>query len=237
MIGTDRADQPVLRQRRVLRLDQFLQRRLVVLPGRAEAGVGDERRELAGDEGPHVFDTAIEINRRNERFVAVGEERLLLTAAGFFLAPAKQQMLAQAQTVGEPRERCRGHQRRLDLRLLAFVVFGKFSEQQVRVAQEFERLVVADASADVLVRAGRVGHGVLEQSAVAEAIADGSLQRLEFVAEPDNLAGLTAPELGTVALDDAPRLVGVVCMNGDANLAERADGHGEQRLRQVRCDD
>ena len=34
MIGTERADQPVLGQRRVPRLHQFLQRRLVVLPGR-----------------------------------------------------------------------------------------------------------------------------------------------------------------------------------------------------------
>ena len=71
-------------------------------------------------------------------------------------------------------------------------MLGKLVEQQVGdeepehgVAQEFERLVVADAAADVLVCAGRVGHGVLEQPAVAEAIANRLLQGLELVAQPD----------------------------------------------------
>ena len=65
----------------------------------------------------------------------------------------------------------------------------------------------SDAAADVLVRARRVRHRVLEQPAVAEAVADRLLQRLELVAQPDDLP---ARELGAVALDDAPRLVGVV---------------------------
>src|SRR5439155_4896660 len=88
--------------------------------------------------------------------------------------------------------------------------------------------------ADILVCAGRVSHGVLEQPPVAEAIADRLLQGLELVAQPDKL---TAPQFGAVALDNALRLAGVVGMYRDANLAERAHGHREQRLRQVRRDD
>ncbi len=188
-----------------------------------------------------MLDAAIEIDRRDERFVTVGEQRLLLAAARLFLAPAEKQVVAEAQTLGQPPERRGGNHRGLDLRFLALVMLGKLVEQEVGdeepehgVAQEFERLIVADAAADVLVCAGRVGHGVFEQPAVAEAIADRLLQGLELVAQPDKL---TAPQFCAVALDNALRVAGVVGMNRDANLAERAHGHREQRLRQVRSDD
>ena len=79
----------------------------------------------------------------------------------------------------------------------------KLAEQQVGddeaehgVAQKLERLVVADAAADVLVGARRVRHRVLEQSAIAEAVADRLLQRLELVAQPDHLTGLPAAPCG-----------------------------------------
>src|SRR5437870_4904395 len=77
MIGTEGPDKPVLRQRSASRLHELLQRRLVVLPGRAWAsGVRKERRELAGDECAHVLDAPVKIDGRDQRFVAVGEQRL-----------------------------------------------------------------------------------------------------------------------------------------------------------------
>ena len=140
-----------------------------------------------------------------------------------------------------PGQRRRGHQRGLDLRLLSLVAVRKLVEQQVRddepedgVAQELERLVVADAPADVLVGARRVGHRVLEQAAVAEAVADRQLQRLELVAQPHHPA---VGQLGAVLLDDALRLLGVGLVDGDADFAQRIDGHREQRLRERRRDD
>ena len=79
-------------------------------------------------------------------------------------------------------------------------------EAEQRVAEKLHRLVVDDAAADVLVGARGVGHRVLEQAAIAEAVADRLLQRLELVAQPHHLAVL---QLGAVALDDALRLLGL----------------------------
>ena len=56
-----------------------------------------------------------------------------------------------------------------------------------RVAEKLQRLVVAHAAADVLVGARGVGHRVLEQAAIAEAVADRLLQRVELVAQPHHL--------------------------------------------------
>ena len=114
---------------------------------------------------------------------------------------------------------------------------GKLAEQHVgddeaeqRVAEKLHRLVVGDAAADVLVGARRVGHRVLEQAAIAEAIADRLLQRLELVAQPHDLAVL---ELGAVALDDALRLVGLAGVDRDAHLGEAVDRHRKDRVRHV----
>ena len=101
MIGAERADEPVLRQRRIPRLHQLLQRRLVVLPGRAGTlSVGEQRRELAGHECARVLDAAVEVDRRDERLVAVGEQRLLAAAAGLLLAAPEQQVIAEVQALG-----------------------------------------------------------------------------------------------------------------------------------------
>ena len=102
-------------------------------------------------------------------------------------------MIAERQPLGLPRQRGGRHQAGLDLRLLAFVETGKLAKQHVgdeksehRVAEKLERLVVGHAAAHVFVRARGVRHGVLEQTAVAEAVVDGPLQGLELVAQPDD---------------------------------------------------
>src|SRR5439155_1271236 len=84
-IGSHGAGQPVLRQRLVVRLQVLLQRRLVILTGEAPgADLGDERRELARDERANLLEPAVEIDRRDEGLVAVGEQRLFAPAAGLF---------------------------------------------------------------------------------------------------------------------------------------------------------
>ena len=54
-----------------------------------------------------------------------------------------------------------------------------------------------DAAADVLVGARRVRHRVLEQAAIAEAVADRPLQRLELVAQPHDAARRAARSGGS----------------------------------------
>src|SRR5207253_5357238 len=81
-----RRDQTVVRQRQVARLQQLLQRRLVVLPRHAVAPhLVDERRQLTDDERARVLDAAVEIDRRDQRLVGVGQQRLLAAAAGLLL--------------------------------------------------------------------------------------------------------------------------------------------------------
>ena len=87
----------------------------------------------------------------------------------------------------QPRERRRRDERRLQLRLLPLVVLRELAEQHVGddeaehgVAEELHRLVVEHAAARVLVDARLVRQRVLEQAAVAEAVADPLLERLEL---------------------------------------------------------
>ena len=121
MIRPDGADEPVLGQRAIARLQQFLQRRLVVLGRHAVAATASTSAELAHDERARVLDAAVEIDRRDQRFVAVGQQRLLAAAAGLLLAAAEQQVIAELQPLGLPRQRRGRDQRRLRLRLLPFV--------------------------------------------------------------------------------------------------------------------
>src|SRR5206468_12914168 len=100
----------------------------VSLPGDAMAPhVGDERRELADDEGARGVDAAVEINRGDQRLVAVGEQRLLAPPSGFFLAAAEQQVIAELQPLGLPRQRRRRDDRRLRFRLLTLVELRKLA--------------------------------------------------------------------------------------------------------------
>src|SRR5262249_58400423 len=101
-------------------------------------------------------DAAVQIDRRNERLIAVGEQRLLAPPSGLLFPAPEQQVLAEVQPLRLARQRRRRHERRLRLRLLALVEAGKLAEEHVgddetqqRVAEKLHRLVVVDATADV----------------------------------------------------------------------------------------
>ena len=129
---------------------------------------------------------------------------MLAAAAGLLLAAAEDQVRAEVDPLAEPRQRRRRDDRRLQLRLLPFVVLRELAEQHVgddeaedRVAEELHRLVVEDAAARVLVHARAVRQRVLEQPAIAEAVADGALERLELGAERNDRAPVVAPRGGS----------------------------------------
>ncbi len=152
---------------------------------------------------PRRLDAAVEIDRRDQRLVAVGDERVLAAAAGLLLAAAEDQELAEVDLLAEPRQRRRRHDRRLQLRLLPFVVLRELPEQHVgddeaehRVAEELHRLVVEHAAAGVLVHARAVRQRVLEQAAIAEAVADAPLERLELRAERHDARRADSPRDG-----------------------------------------
>ena len=147
-------------------------------------------------------DAAVEVDRRDERLVAVGEQRLLAAAAGLLLAAAEQQVTRRAPSRSARRasdavdtsaafifdfcpSSCCGNSRNS---------MSAIDEAEHRVAEELERLVVEDAAAGVLVaratcasaraRAGR-GRGSGSRCARSSA--------LELVAQADHAAaGLVA---------------------------------------------
>ena len=135
-----------------------------------------------------ALEPAVKIERGDQRLAGVGQQRLLAAAAGLLLAAAEDHVVAETQPLGELRERRRGHDVRLDLRLLPFGVGRERAEERVgnhqtehRVAEELERLVVHDAAARVLVRLRLVRQRVLEQPAIAETIAEPRLERIELL--------------------------------------------------------
>ena len=77
-------------------------------------------------------------------------------------------------------------------------------------------------------------HGVLDESAIAKPVRRRPLETLELVAQPNHAA---VRHLGAVAFDDAPSFVGIFGVDGNPHLAETVDGHGKDRMRQVRPDD
>src|SRR5262245_66628019 len=120
MIGTERPDKAIVGQAEIARLQELLESGLVVVAADAVlADVRDERRELTDYERARRLDAAVEVNRGEQRLVAVGEQRLLSPAAGLFLAPPEQQVRAEIQPFGLARERGGGHERGFGLRLLA----------------------------------------------------------------------------------------------------------------------
>ena len=223
-------------------MDQFLQRRLVISIGHARPPrFGNERPEFPHDERPRGLDSPVQVDRGDERFVTVGEQRLLAAPAGFLFTAPEQHVLAEIESLGLLRERRSRDQGSLHLRFLSFVELGKIAEQHVGddepehgVAQELHRFVVADAAADVLVGARGVRHRVLEQSAIAEAVADGLLERLELVSQPHQAS---VGQLAAVTLDDAARLLRVVGMHRQPHLAEPVYRQRKNRMRHVGADD
>ena len=103
-------------------------------------------------------------------------------------------------------------------------------EAEDRVAKELQRLVVDNAAARILVDARAVGQRVLEQAAIAEAIADDALERLELRAKRHDAA---ADNLVAMALDDLVRAFGFVVAHRQAKLVRR---ERERRAREVRRD-
>src|SRR6185503_6848327 len=160
-------------------------------------------------------------------------QRLLEPAAGLFLAAPEQEVLAKLDLLGAARQRLGRHHRRLDLRLLPFVVVGILAEQhfghdqpEYRVAEELERLVVGHAAARILRGARLVRQGVLEQAAIPETVADADLQLLELVSQPDDARA----DVFAVAGDDALGILPDILGHGDADVAQRVHRHWPDRL-------
>src|SRR5690606_21546383 len=122
---------------------------------------------LAQQERARGLEPAVQVQRRDERLAAVGEQRLLAPPSRLLLAPSEQQVVAEPDAGRERGERRRRDQRRLGLGLLALgevreLVIEQVRDQEAehRVPEELQRLVVEHAAGGVLVRARLVREGV-----------------------------------------------------------------------------
>ncbi len=141
-------------------------------------------------------------------------------------------MLAQTELFGHLRQGRRRHQVRFDLRLLPLRVPREGAEQRFgddepehRIAEEFERLVVSDAAAWILVRLGLVGQRVLEQAAILEGVANARFERVELLRQRHDHA---AADLFAVTVDDANGIGRVLVAHRNTGLAELVDLELEQ---------
>src|SRR5436305_1993646 len=104
------------------------------------ADVDQQRAELTTDERARMLDPAVQIDRRDQRLVAVREQRLLPASTGLLLPASEQQMFAELQPLGLTRKRRRRDERRLGLRLLALVEVRKLPEEQIRDHEPDDRV-------------------------------------------------------------------------------------------------
>ena len=171
MVGTARRYQIVRRQWLTARLQPFLQACLRILVVRCRRGSKPWR-----DEGAHKFaagnPAAVEMNRSDERFERVGQDRIATESSALQLAGPQVQRITEVEIARDRGEGRLADQARTQARQLAFVRLGEFLEKKFgndhvdqRVAEELQPLVVARTSAAVSQRA-------FAQPRVVEAVGD-----------------------------------------------------------------
>ena len=113
----------------------------------------------------------------------------------------------------------------------------EFPEQQIRnrkpehgIPEKLHRLVVEHAAAHVFVCPRRVRQRVLEQTWIAEAVADDALEGVEFVAQRHDAR---AGHFGAMANDDALRLLRIVRTHGNPHVADAVHRERKDRPRHV----
>jgi hypothetical protein len=150
------------------------------VPGRARAEVGAEG---VLDEPPRDLEPAVEVEGRDHRLEGVRPKSALPPAPGLLLAASQNELEGKAQALGPGSEARRRHEVGPGLALQAFVPVGippmeevRDHEPEDRVPEELEGLVVPDLSRGILVRAARVGEGLVEDLEIDEVVAEEYLQ-------------------------------------------------------------
>lgn len=131
------------------RLQELLQAGLGVLVG------VDQRQavELGRQPGQHTltrhFHASIQVDRTDQRFQGIGEDRLTAETAAFQLTGTQAQVFAQIETAGQYGQGFSLHQARAQTRQLAFAgletLEQRFAGDEVEdgVTEEFQPFVVA----------------------------------------------------------------------------------------------
>src|SRR5262245_41330155 len=134
----------VQRQAMSVGLQPLLQRRLPVLGERGIRGLvaagGNERTEARRDELARRVDASVEVDRRDERLEAVGENGVFVTASRLFFSTPEQHVAAELDVLREARQRGGRDDAGLDLRLVSLVVRRKARKEHVRDGEPENRV-------------------------------------------------------------------------------------------------
>ncbi len=199
----------IARQRQAACLQRFLQTGLGILQFRRARQPVEARHEQPLDHLRRGVEAAVQVDRAEQRFERVGQDRFAAEAAGFQLARAEPQLLAELDLGGDDRERLAAHQARAEARQLALVGGAELAEHQHgdhavehRVAEELQPFVVRAAGA-------AMGQRRFEQRRVAALVAERVMQpfacRLQSSIRPPR----RAVRLKAAALTDVDGLVEV----------------------------
>jgi hypothetical protein len=148
-------------------LGQLLEPALGALE-RARRGVGGQlRRREARQPAAHRLPASVEEDGRGDRLEPGRKQDGPATTAPLLLAFAEQQVVAEVDPAGEPRQPGAADDRRSARRQDTLVVLGD-DEADNGVAEELEALVVAACLVRVLMEPGSVDEGAGQQRRVAE---------------------------------------------------------------------
>ena len=174
----------ILRRLGRSRLEQLLQLAFRVFEDGNHRQPAEGRLELAEDEVAGGLEAAVEEDRAQQRLVSVGQRGGPLPAAVQLLAPAQDQVLANAKVPGAFGQGPAVDELGAGLGQRAFAEGGEFLIQLARehelqdgVAQEFEALIGLDGRA-LFMRDRGMGQGELQQGGIAKDIAQPVLQFL-----------------------------------------------------------
>src|SRR6185295_13171126 len=187
VVGPVLAGDAVLGMRLELTLHVFLEHALVIRQIRVAQDLVHLAQQEAFGELPGRLEAAVQVDRADDSFQRVRENRRAIAAARFVLRLAEQDEFAQAHHGGGPGENDAADQQRLHLGQLAFAELGKFVVEELvhreaddRVAEELHALVRLAAPPRARVEIRAVRHRRVGQRRVFELILENLFETFEI---------------------------------------------------------
>ncbi|RWW84258.1 hypothetical protein BHE74_00007139 [Ensete ventricosum] len=137
-------------------LQELLQAGFWIFVGVDQCQAFDFGGQPGGDPLFSRFHAGIEVDRTDQRFEGVGQDRLTAETTALQLAGPQAQVFAQAETTGQHRQGLALYQARTQTRQLAFTGLRETLEQRFTgdkiedgITEEFQALVIAPCKAAV----------------------------------------------------------------------------------------
>jgi hypothetical protein len=196
------------RRELALGLKFFLQRALGIAAGLIAFAAYRRQRRLhqAQDNRARAFPAGLRIDRADHRLHRVRQDRAALSSLAVFLAPAEDEMVAQAQLLGQGLEMMPVHEPGAQHRQPAFGQLGKATvklrrhrELQHRVAQEFQPLIVRQLLPFFMPEGG-MRQGLAQQHLIGKSMSQPLLKLVESGIHSRNRCTLISKlvSLGTI---------------------------------------